>query len=112
MATKTLTPTEEMIQQLNNAEEVMAALDQAAGKVYPIASACARAYEQIGSIRDSEANNWNSDPEEEKIYRCMFADSPYHTDDDGPCDVWSTSPVCGKHVAQYEKQQEERGRSL
>ncbi len=95
---ETKSPTQEMIDQLNAAEEVLAALDQAAGSIYPIARACRNAYLAIEKVRDEEAEGWNDDPDETvKIYRCQKAGKHYHTDADGPCEVWSTEELCGLH---------------
>ncbi len=100
-----MTNTEEFIKQLNDAEEVLAALDQVAGDVFPIARACRKAYLAIEALRDSEAEDWNSDPEEtQKIYRCSEAQQHYHTDANGPCEVWSTDQVCSLHVQLAEEQ--------
>ncbi len=91
-----------MIAQLNEAEEVMAALDQAATSYSEIGRECRKAYLAIEKVRDNEAAAWNGDlyPGEQAIYRCSCADKPYHTDADDPCDVWSTQKVCELHEQQ------------
>ncbi len=98
--TEKKTPTEEFIAQLNGTEEVLEALDQMAGDIYPIARACRKAYLAIEKLRDEEHEGWNGDldtPDSDKVYRCKFAAVHYHTDADGICEVWSSKEVCGLH---------------
>ncbi len=92
--------TAQMIEQLQDIEQAMAILDQHARE----SLACAAAYKLLKIERDKAQDQWNAElnPGEERIYRCSEADKPYHADDD--CKVWSTSEVCEKHVARYEKQ--------
>lgn len=103
-----MTPTEEMIAQLNAAEEVLAALDQAMGGSNELGRAFSVAYEWIERARKMTAEDWNSmiepDDSDLPIYRCSEASKHYHTDADGPCDVWSTDQVCGLHVQLAEEQ--------
>ncbi len=93
------TVTEHMIDQLNGAEEVLSVLDQHAGQSTPMGQVFLKAYETIKVARDKHARDWNDDlnPGEQKIYRCAHADKPYHTDADGPCDVWGTLEICELH---------------
>lgn len=98
--TKTKTPTEEMIAQLCAAEEVLAALDQLAGSDNELTVAARTAYERMESAIRRRVANWNGDLEadEQTVFRCSEASKNYHTDADGPCDVWSTDRVCGLHI--------------
>lgn len=114
-----MTATEQMIEQLRDAEEVLAVCADHQTHGSELANAYRRAYRDILEARNYTAHEWNLTPRstEHAIYRCSEAQSPYHSQGaDGPCDVWSsawpTSEVCGQHVARYEKQQAERGRSL
>jgi hypothetical protein len=103
---KEKTTTEKMIDQLNAAEEVMAALDQAAGNSNAIQQACRTAYERVEHARNCEARDWNDmlEGDEQRIFRCSEASNHYHTDADGPCDVWSTDQVCSLHIQRAEDQ--------
>jgi hypothetical protein len=94
---KEKTTTEKMIDQLNAAEEVMAALDQAAGNT---------SYERVEHARNCDARDWNDmlEGDEQRIFRCSEASKHYHTDGDGPCDVWSTDQVCSLHIQRAEDQ--------
>ena len=106
MKAKEKTATEVMIDQLNGAEEVLAALDQNAGKIGEIPQVMLRCYSSVKAIMDDVLDGWNGDlnPGEQKIYRCQYAEKPYHTDADGPCDVWSTDEVCSLHIQRAEDQ--------
>ncbi len=106
MRTEQKTATQHMIDQLNAAEEVLAELDQHAGRWTSMGQVFLKAYETIKAARDRHARDWNGDlyPGEQAIYRCSEASKPYHTDADGPCDVWNMEEVCGLHIQRAEDQ--------
>ncbi len=98
-----------MIRDLNAAEEIMAALDQFGGSTTTLERQFGRCYDTIKMLRDEEAGEWNADVlanpgVDSLIYRCSEAEKPYHTDADGPCEVWSTDQVCSLHVQRAEDQ--------
>ncbi len=100
------TATQEMIDTLNAAEEALAVLDQIAGHGSMVASACWNAYKDIKAAIDEESAAWAGEPNpgEGVIHRCSEASKPYHTEADGPCDVWSTDDVCSLHIQRAEEQ--------
>jgi hypothetical protein len=96
---RTMNPTEAKIKELVEIEEVMCCLDQhathetAAGAVY------LTWYAKLIGLLDEELREWNADPSvgigkamggTQQISRCDKASTPYHTDADGPCEVYTT----------------------
>lgn len=89
-------PTEDMIALLVEIEEVLECLDQHASSMGPAPSrACSRWYNEMLQIRDAELKDWNEDASSglhdrrRILYRCDQAGHPYHSDNDGPCEVWT-----------------------
>jgi hypothetical protein len=91
--------TDTTIKELREVEEVMAVLDQhAAPNGTAIGRAYSRMYAELAKLRDRELAEWNADPQSyggtQQIHRCVNAQKPYHTDADGVCDVYGTTPLC------------------
>ncbi len=106
--TQTKTATQEFIDQLNAAEEVLAALDQCAGTIQGLPRTMLTCFKAVKAQMEYEVAAWNYDLDgNQAIYRCSEAAKPYHTDADGPCDVWSTDNVCSLHIARAEHQMEQ-----
>lgn len=81
---------------LNQVEEALAALDQAAGRGTDVQFACRKAYDAVKKALECEAEAWNYE-EPVKVFRCSKATKPYHTAADGPCEVWSLNSICDTH---------------
>jgi len=108
---KKLTPTEEMLKHLQQAEDILAVLDQNAKKNGPaLARACSRFYDEALKIRDEELIDWNNDASASgcQIFRCDEAQLPYDDPYGGRCDVFTTNAsgsahVCDTHIARAER---------
>ena len=86
-----------MIKELLGLEEVLAVLDQhAAPGGTAIGRLLGQQYDRLVVLREAELEEWN-ETEPVKIHRCSSASKHYHTDADGPCDVYSLRPLCELH---------------
>ena len=91
------TPTEEMADELREAEDVMGVLDQRAIANGPALSRTYhRMYQELQKLAEHELKEWNSDAScglrdvRRILYRCDESAMPYHTQaDDGPCEVYT-----------------------
>ena len=90
------TLTEMMAEELREAEEVLGFLDQRAVAMGPALSrAYHRWYQELLALRDSELREWNEQAScglrdrRRMLYRCEAASMPYHTPEEGPCEVYT-----------------------
>lgn len=93
---KTLTQTQTMADELREAEEVMGVLDQHAIAMGPALSrAYHRMYQELQKLAEHELREWNADAScglhdtRRMLYRCDEAAGPYHTPEDGPCEIYT-----------------------
>lgn len=90
-------PTEEMVDELVQIEEVLSCLDQhAAANGTEPQRAFYRWYGELEKMRNAELRDYNEEAScgvkdrKRMLYRCEEASKPYHTvDNDGPCEVWT-----------------------
>ena len=104
--------TQMMAEELREAEAILGALDQVAmPDGPPLSRAYSRFYNELLHLRDLELDEWNSEAScgrhdrRRMLYRCQDAAAPYHTPEEGPCEVYtpnwdaSAGNVCDKCAA-------------
>lgn len=87
-----LTAVEEQIKDMLGLEDVLCCLDQHAGRSSDIGRACLKAYAELDALRTKDLDQWNAENPGEQIHRCTQAALPYHTEFDGPCEVYTANP--------------------
>lgn len=99
------TRTEQMVDELQEAEEILGVLDQHAIAQGPALSrAYHRFYNELLKLRDEELRDWNDDAScglrdaRRMLYLCDNAERPYHAPTDGPCEVYTPNFDAGVHL--------------